>query len=107
MQNGATGTEGSYKYGNFPLTVRMFDGMKQFNGKIAIVISGDDLTAAEFQDMVKGSEFWKKLIHSKEVEYFILPKANHTFSKKVWRDEVAEYSLQWVLRLPEDTNLSK
>ena len=81
-----------------PLTERMFKALKQFQGKVGIIISGDDLTAAEFQYMVKGSRPWRKLMSAKGVEYHFLPKANHTFSKRVWRDEVAECSLRWVLR---------
>lgn len=94
----STGKDDGGMSGDVSLTECMYKGLKQFQGKVGIIISGDDLTAAEFQYMVKGSRAWRKLIHAKGVEYHILPKANHTFSKQVWRDEVAEYSLRWVLR---------
>lgn len=81
-----------------PLTERMFIGLKQFQGTVGIIISGDDLTAAEFRYMVKGSRAWRKLMRTKGVEYHILSKANHTFSRQVWRDEVAETSLRWASR---------
>lgn len=81
-----------------PLIERMFIGLKQFQGTVGIIISGDDLTAAEFRYMVKGSGTWRKLMRTKGVEYHILPKANHTFSRQVWRDEVAEVSLRWASR---------
>jgi len=81
-----------------PLRERMYDGLAQFTGWVGIIISGDDLTAAEFEDMVKGSKDWRKLLRKKVVEFHYLPEANHTFSKQVWRDEVARCTLQWVVR---------
>jgi len=81
-----------------PLRKRMYDGLAQFTGWVGIIISGDDLTAAEFEDMVKGSKAWKKLLRKKAVEFHYLPEANHTFSKQVWRDEVAGCTLAWVRR---------
>jgi len=84
-----------------PLPERMCEGLKHFQGMVRIIISGDDLTAAEFQDMVKDSKTWQKLMRDKGVEYHFLPKANHTFSRRVWRDEVAEQTLRWVVCLNE------
>ncbi len=80
------------------LPKRMYQGLESFQGRVGIVISGNDLTAAEFEDMVKASKAWKKLLKSKAVEIKYIPQADHTFSRQVWRDQVAEYSLQWVLQ---------
>jgi len=80
------------------LPERMLDGLKSFTGHVGIIISGDDLTAAEFEDMVKASRAWQKTLKLKQVEFHRLPEANHTFSRKVWRDEVAERTLSWVKR---------
>lgn len=77
---------------------RMYQGLKDFPGRIAIILSGDDLTAAEFEYLVRGERRWKKLMDAKGVEYCLLPKADHTFSRQVWRDEVADFTLRWVSR---------
>jgi len=80
------------------LPQRMYQGLEHFQGQVGILISGNDLTAAEFEDMVKASKAWKKLLKTKAVEIRHVPQADHTFSRQVWRDQVAEYSLQWARR---------
>jgi len=81
------------------LPKRMYQGLESFQGRAGIIISGNDLTAAEFEDMVKASKAWKNLLKSKAVEIKYIPQADHTFSRQVWRDQVAEYSLQWISQL--------
>ncbi len=91
--------ENGEKHNHASLPERMYEGLKCFQGMVGIIISGDDLTAAEFQDMVKDSKAWQKMMCDKGVEYHFIPKANHTFSKKIWRDEVMEQTLRWVVCL--------
>lgn len=83
---------------SIPLPERMYESLERFQGSVSIIISGNDLTAAEFEDMVKASKSWQKLLQTKEVEFQYLPEANHTFSREAWRNQVAKYSLQQVLR---------
>jgi len=80
-----------------PLPDRMYLGLVRFQGWVNIIISGDDLTAAEFEDMVKGSKSWQKLLSAKGVAFFHLPEANHTFSKQIWRDQVAKQTYHWLI----------
>ena len=81
---------------------RMHGGLTRFAGPVGIILSGDDLTAAEFRDLVERSQKWKKLMRSKGVELHHIPDANHTFSREAWRDEVARQTLYWVKgQLPE------
>ncbi len=79
------------------LRERMYEGLDRFQGWVGIVISGDDLTAAEFEDMVKDSKTWQKLLRAKVVEFYYLPDANHTFSKQIWRDQVAKQTYDWIV----------
>ncbi len=90
----STSEEGS---SGISLQERMYEGLDRFQGWVGIVISGNDLTAAEFEDMVKTSKAWQKLLHAKAVKFHYLSEANHTFSKQIWRNEVAELSLRWVI----------
>ncbi len=76
---------------------RMYKGFQKFQGHVGIIISGNDLTAAEFEDMAKGSGAWRKLIKAKSIKYYYVPEADHTFSKQHWLDEVIQCSLKWVL----------
>lgn len=80
---------------------RMFNGFSKFNGWVNVIISGEDLTAAEFNDLVKTSSHWKNILQEKGVQFHYLQDANHTFSSQEWRDEVADRTLHWVT---SDTN---
>jgi len=79
-----------------PLPERMLAGASQFNGRMLLLISGADLTAQEFMDMVKGSPKWRKLLGAKRVTQHSLAEADHTFSRRVWRDQVAGWTADWV-----------
>ncbi|MFC1750301.1 hydrolase 1, exosortase A system-associated [Pseudomonadota bacterium] len=81
---------------NLSLPDRMYKGFSQFKGWVNVIISGEDLTAAEFNDLIKASSDWKNILESKEVQFHYLRDANHTFSSQAWRDEVAERTLRWV-----------
>ncbi len=79
-----------------PLPDRMLNGLKHFQGKILIITSGDDLTAREFLDLVDSSTSWQESIKIKQVELAHFEHANHTFSTRQWRDQVAELTWDWV-----------
>lgn len=76
---------------------RMADGLESFPGSALVILSGDDLTAAEFKDEIMGSLRWKALIAEK-LDIKELPEADHTFSRRRWRDQVANWTLEWVLK---------
>lgn len=78
------------------LPQRMFDGFSRFSGKLLLIISGNDLTAQEFSDLVKGSREWQELLSSPRVSRLDLPEANHTFSRREWRDQVAIWTKEWI-----------
>lgn len=79
-----------------PLPERMLAGLGRFNGKVLLIISTPDLTAQEFMDMVKGSRKWQKLLGAARVSRHELADADHTFSRRVWRDQVAGLTADWV-----------
>ena len=82
--------------GMTPLPDRMFSGLSRFRGKILVILSGNDLTAQEFSDLVKSSRQWRKLLTSSRVTSLSLPEANHTFSRREWRDQVAIWTKDWI-----------
>lgn len=79
-----------------PLPERMFHGLNRFTGKVLLVMSGDDLTAEEFSDLVKSSRQWQKLLASSRVSRLNLQEANHTFSRREWRDQVGVWTKEWI-----------
>lgn len=75
---------------------RMFHGLSQFKGRTLVIVSGNDLTGGEFSDLVKSSKKWQKLISESNVHRHDLAGANHTFSRREWRDQVADWTCQWI-----------
>ncbi len=74
----------------------MLQGLQQFSGNILLITSGNDLTAAEFLDLVSTSKPWQQAINSKVNEQHHIAGATHTFSSARWRAEVAEITLKWL-----------
>lgn len=75
---------------------RMLDGLRRFNGKTLLIISGNDLTAQEFSDLVSASPEWQRLLSAPHISRQNLPAADHTFSRRVWRDQVACSTRNWI-----------
>lgn len=75
---------------------RMLAALQRFRGPVLIILSGDDLTAAEFLDLQRSSSAWCRLLAAPTVQQRILAHANHTFSRRIWRDEVARICTRWL-----------
>ena len=88
--------DGNKSCNRSPLPERMFTGLSRFEGRVLLIISGNDLTAQEFSCLVNGSREWQKLVTSPRVSRFDLPEANHTFSRREWRDQVAIWTKEWI-----------
>ena len=74
---------------------RMQKGVAAFNGKLCLILSGVDLTAKEFAEQTIGNKAWKKL-KSQECRIHHLEKADHTFSSKVFKQQVEQLSTEFV-----------
>jgi exosortase A-associated hydrolase 1 len=79
-----------------PLPTRMADGMSRFKGKVLLILSGNDLTAQEFEGVVRESHRWRSLLADARVESRKISEANHTFSRAEWREQVAVWTIEWV-----------
>lgn len=75
---------------------RMLAALQRFRGRILIILSGDDLTASEFLDLQRHSSAWRTLLAAPSVQQLTLAGANHTFSRRIWRDEVARICTHWL-----------
>ena len=78
------------------LPLRMAESFSRFQGQTLIILSGNDLTAQEFTAVCHADASWQKLINSSKVTRKNLPYANHTFSTKAWRDQIAEWTKDWL-----------
>ncbi|MES2152613.1 MAG: hydrolase 1, exosortase A system-associated [Pseudomonadota bacterium] len=81
------------------LPERMLAAAGQFTRPLLIVLSGADLTAREFADMAAASPAWRRLLDAPRVTRHTLDGADHTFSRRVWRDQVARWTAEWVAAL--------
>lgn len=75
---------------------RMYFGLKNFQGKILLILSGNDLTAMEFSGLLETSKKWGKWVKSKSVTRQDLQAADHTFSRREWRDQVSLWINAWL-----------
>ncbi len=82
--------------GNSVLVQRMQRGLAAFKGPVLLVLSGDDITAAEFRTATT-STAWRRLLEDRRVTSCPLDVADHTFSSRAWRDQVAAWTGDWVL----------
>jgi len=78
------------------LPERMHAGMRAFRGRVMVIVSGADLTGREFCDMTTATPKWKRLLESPSVLQRQLGGADHTFSKRIWRDQVADWTCNWL-----------
>lgn len=92
--------EGHRDVPSAPLPDRMAEGWRRFRGPILVVLSGEDLTAAEFRDVATNAPAWNGLLRQPRVTLRELAEANHTFSRREWRDQVATWTHDWLRQAP-------
>ncbi|WLI88925.1 hydrolase 1, exosortase A system-associated [Massilia sp. R2A-15] len=78
------------------LSERMREGLARFDGKVLLMLSGADLTAREFAGLAAGSPEWQDLLGAPRVTRQQLAGADHTCSRRVWQDQVAEWTSAWL-----------
>jgi exosortase A-associated hydrolase 1 len=78
------------------LPERMLNSWKSFSGRVLLILSDNDLTATEFKSLAASSRQWRRLLRSPRVTRRDLPRADHTLSRREWRDQVATWTAEWV-----------
>lgn len=87
------------RYGSPGYVDRMLQGLKQFRGKLELILSGNDLTAQAFEELLRSDRRWQKACSDSRVMIKKLPAATHTFSTRLWRDQVAAWSADFLKKL--------
>lgn len=95
----AQGSDGMRVKSDANLPAQMYQGLRRFSGPVLCILSGDDLTAQEFSDLTNGSRPWKKLMAEPRITRLDLAEANHTFSRRGWREQVGHWTVAWVKAL--------
>jgi len=79
-----------------PLPERMSAALRSFKGATLMILSGNDLTAAEFRDVVAASREWRKVVDAGAARIEEIAEADHTFSSPEWRDRVERTTTAWL-----------
>ena len=82
--------------GSDSLPDRMADQFGRFRGPVLFIMSGDDLTAAEFEGVAKGSRRWRALLGRPNVTTNRIDDADHTFSSTTSHHDMVGYTLRWL-----------
>lgn len=81
-----------------PFQLRMRTGLSRFEGNVLVILSGEDITAAEFEQSARADRHWRSILEAPHVTIKRLPDANHTFSRAKWRSTVEQRTLEWMMR---------
>lgn len=79
-----------------PLPERMLAALERFPGRILVLLSGADLTAREFDDLAAGDGPWRRLLATARVTRHRIGGADHTLSRRTWRDQAAQLTRSWL-----------
>jgi exosortase A-associated hydrolase 1 len=79
-----------------PLLPRVASGLEKFRGAILLVIAGADLTGAEFVQGIARHRGLRRRLGRPDVTRKVLEVADHTFSTRAWRDQVAHWTCEWL-----------
>jgi exosortase A-associated hydrolase 1 len=75
---------------------RMRTGVERLRCPMLLIISERDLTAAEFLLTVERSKPWRKALAAAKLTRENVPGADHTFSRRSWRDAAADATMRWI-----------
>lgn len=81
------------------LVAKMGQNLLRFKGKALVILSGNDLTAAEYSDALAQNNALAKASKQTSYESRRLEEADHTFSRTLWKQQVAEWTLAWIKTL--------
>lgn len=81
---------------SLPLPDRLLLSWERFKQPKLLILSGNDYVAHEFRDMVAAQPSWQAVLSHSSTQQIEFAQANHTFSSSGWRDQVAQWTLQWL-----------
>jgi len=78
------------------LPERVAAGLLQYSVPILVVLSGNDLVAAEFRLAASQSRSLNDALQRRNVRQVQMPEADHTFSRTVWGVRAVGITLDWL-----------
>ncbi|WP_421862675.1 hydrolase 1, exosortase A system-associated [Motiliproteus sp.] len=75
---------------------RMLDAYQRLPVPVCWILSGEDLTAGEFERQLQGDKQWRKVARRRDDRIERLAEADHTFSTRSWKLQVGRLSADFV-----------
>ena len=82
------------------LPTRMAEGLARFRGPVLLILSGNDITAREFEDVARRSRAWRRLLRDRRVTQHRLEAADHTFAQDAWQSQMTSWVIDWLAAEP-------
>lgn len=79
-----------------PFPLRMQRGLRYFKEPVLLILSGEDITAQEFDQVTTATPAWRAVLGGDKITTKKLPEADHTFSRKQWSEQVEQWTLDWL-----------
>lgn len=86
----------SLEYRKNEIADAMFEGLTHYPGKLCFILSGNDLTAAEFEQVFENSGWLNNKENQAKTTVHRIDRATHTFSSAEWRARVEQITLEFV-----------
>jgi exosortase A-associated hydrolase 1 len=86
---------------DLPLPERMKQGLERFQNPVLCILSGDDLTASEFKELIAADTGWQHLFSQPQIQRLDFDESDHTFSRSVWRNQVEEWTIDWLQKFEQ------
>lgn len=74
----------------------MYAALRQFHGRVLLILAGDDLGAREWDALLAASRPWRRLGAQPQWQRSDVPGANHTFASASWRAQVERLCGDWL-----------
>ena len=78
------------------LPEKVAEAILAFQGRVLLILSGDDETAREFETTVLSRAALRAWRERRDVAVHWIEGANHTYSRREWRQQVHNLTLQWL-----------
>ena len=75
---------------------RMLKGLRGYSGRSLFVLSGQDLVAQQFRQLVTVDGRWKNALDRDGTDIANFEGADHTFSYRVHREQLEQRVLAWL-----------
>jgi len=89
-------SKGTAADGARPYVQRMLDGLRSHRGPVLLLLSGNDYTAREFDELLRADVAWRAALAAPDVRRVDVPGADHTFSNEGAMEMMIEATLQWL-----------